>query len=102
MSSALDRVLDEFLSQIEPPLDQSVYRVGFGFIPAAYFFLTDMLYYVQTVFLGTGKELENIEPIAVRSITDISHISDSWNQIKMLLTPKRDGFMAEFDTSTLR
>ena len=102
MSAILDRVLDEFLTQIEPPLDPLVYRVGFGFIPATYFFLTDMLYYVQTVFLGTAKGLESVEPIAVRSITDISHISDSWNQVKMLLAPKRDGFMAEFETSTLR
>jgi hypothetical protein len=71
-------VLDEFLSHIEPPLDPSVYRVGFGFIHSAYFFLKDMLYYVQYVFLGTAKGLESIEPMAVRSITDISLISDMY------------------------
>ena len=101
MSAAFDRVLNEFLSQIEPPLDPVVYRVGFGFIPATYFFVTDLLFYLQASFLGTAKGLEDIEPLAVRSITDISRISDWWNQIKMLLAPRRTGMMTEFETTTL-
>jgi len=101
MSTAFDQVLNEFLSQIEPPLDPVVYRVGFGFIPATYFFVTDLLFYLQVSFLGTAKGLENIEPLTVQSITDISRISDWWNQIKMLLAPKRTGMMSEFETTTL-
>jgi hypothetical protein len=101
MSAALDQLLNEFLSQIEPPLDPVVYRVGFGFIPATYFFVTDLLFYLQASFLGTAKGLEKIEPLAVRSITDISRISDWWNQIKMLLAPRRTGLMTEFETTTL-
>jgi hypothetical protein len=81
MSTALDQVLNEFLSQIEPPLDPVVYRVGFGFIPATYFFVTDLLFYLQVSFLATAKGFENIEPLDVQSITDISRISDWWNQI---------------------
>jgi hypothetical protein len=101
MSTTFDQILNEFLSQIEPPLDPVVYRVGFGFIPAVYFFLTDLLFSLQVSFLGTAKGLETIEPLAVRSITDISRISDWWNQIKMLLAPRRTGLMTEFETSTL-
>ena len=45
-------MINEFLTQIEPPLDQVVYRVGFGFIPAAYFFLTDLPIYIQYFFIN--------------------------------------------------
>ena len=71
-SLPIDRFLNELLSQIEPPLDPVVYRVGFAIIPATYFFLTDMLSYILFLFLGTSKGLETIEPIAVHSATDIS------------------------------
>ena len=52
-----EQVINEFLTQIEPPLDQVVYRVGFGFIPATYFFLIDLQIYIQyffIIFFGPG------------------------------------------------
>ena len=59
------KTIDEFLSMVEPPLDQNVYRIGMGFIPATYFFLTDLVYFLQMLIFGPsgGGQVVNLNEI---------------------------------------
>ncbi len=65
LDQVLLKTIDEFLTMVEPPLDQNVYRIGMGFIPATYFFLTDVIYFLRMLFFGPsgGGEVVNLNEI---------------------------------------
>lgn len=88
-------IYDTLSSHMSPPLDQNAYRYGFGLVPATYFFVTDVIYFITALIFGTGSG--TIVVNAIDKVKESQSFTEMFQSVMTLIKPKKSEFREEFE-----